>query len=271
MPVYQVKSRMASWGVLFALLSFHPGKGIAAGIDPEVEACIRRNAPQATAIQDIRLRSQGPMFEEKILTAKVYWKHLADGNSDLLAVFDEPEDISGSRLLFLEKKPENEIYLYMPALFKVRRITSGRISSSMYGMDFSYEDFQWLYNMLSTAHSEQRADVAVDGEPMYVLAVVPAQASGSKYEEVLSYFDKKSCVIRKVEFYGDERKLRKVLSADPAAVKRVSGILVPHVFRMRDLKKNSETELTVTRVDIDPPIPDTVFDPAHLKESRGIE
>jgi hypothetical protein len=266
-----MKSRIASWGVLFALVSCHPGQSIAAGIDPQVESCIRKNAPEATAIQDIRLRSEGPMFEEKILTARVYWKQLPDGNSDLLAVFDEPEDISGSRLLFLEKKPQNEIYLYMPALFKVRRISSGRISSSMYGMDFSYEDFQWLYNMLSTARSEQRAEVVVDGKPMYVVAVVPAPASGSKYREVVSYFDKQSCVIRKVEFYGKERKLRKVLSADPRAIKRVSGILVPHAFLMRDLEKKSETELTVTRVDIDPAIPDTVFDPTHLKESRGIE
>jgi hypothetical protein len=266
-----MKSRMAPWALLLALLSTYPGQSAGSGIDPQVESCIRKNAPEATAIQDIRLRSEGPMFEEKILTARVFWKHLPDGNSDLLAVFDEPEDISGSRLLFLEKRPENEIYLYMPALFKVRRITSGRISSSMYGMDFSYEDFQWLYNTLSTATSEQRPDAVVDGEPVYVLAVVPAQGSGSKYGEVVSYFDKKSCVIRKVEFYGEDRKVHKVLSADPGAVKRVSGILVPHAFRMRDLKKNSETELTVTRVDIDPPIPDTLFDPTHLKESRGIE
>jgi len=264
-------SRTAFWGGLFALLSFHAVNSIAAPIDPEVEACIRKNAPRETSIQDIKLRSVGPLFEEKILTARVYWKQLPDGNSDLLTVFDEPEDISGSRLLFLEKKPQKEIYLYMPALFKVRRITSGRISSSMYGMDFSYEDFEWLYNMLSTARSEQRADSVVGGEPVYVLAVVPAPASGSKYQEVVSYFDKQSCVIRKVEFYGQGRKLRKVLLADPKAVKRVSGILVPHAFVMRDLEKKSETELTVTRVDIDPPIPDTVFDPAHLKESRGVE
>ena len=263
--------RMPPWVALLALMLTHSGKSAAAGIDPAVESCIRKNAPQATTIQDIRLTSQGPMFEEKVLTARVYWKQLADGNSNLLAVFDEPEDISGSRLLFLEKKPENEIYLYMPALLKVRRITSGRISSSMYGMDFSYEDFQWLYNMLSTASSQQRPEGVLDGQPVYVLAVVPLETSGSRYEEVVSYFDKKSCVIRKVEFYGSDRKLTKVLTADPAAVKRVDGILVPHIFRMQDLKKDSETDLAVTRVDIDPPISDTVFDPAQLKESKGVD
>jgi hypothetical protein len=159
----------------------------------------------------------------------------------------------------------------MPALFKVRRITSGRISSSMYGMDFSYEDFQWLYNMLSTAVSEQRPDTEIDGEPMYVLAVMPAEGKGSKYETILSYFDKKSCVIRKVEFYEDRGELRKLLLTEPNGIKSVSGILVPHVFLMRDLKKRSETELTVTAMDADPPIPDSVFDPAQLKDFRGIE
>ena len=130
--------------VLITLVSSCPVIAAASGIDKEIEVCIRKNAPQSTAIQRIRLSSMDDMFEEKILEATVYWKQLPDGNSDLLAVFDEPPDISGSRLLFLEKKPDKEIYLYMPALFKVRRITSSRISSSMYGMDFSYEDFQWL-------------------------------------------------------------------------------------------------------------------------------
>jgi len=240
-------------------------------INPEVEACIRKNAPEASAIQQIRLRSQGALFQEKVLTAQVYWKHLPAGTSNLLAVFDEPDDISGSRLLCLEKKSGNEIYLYMPALFKVRRITSGRISSSMYGMDFSYEDFQWLYNMLSTAVSEQRPDGVIDGEPMYVVAVMPTAGEGSRYETIVSYFDKKSCVIRQVEFYEEGGKLRKLLEVEPDAIKSVSGILVPHAFLMRDVKKDSETELTVTAVDVDPPIEDAIFDPARIKEARGIK
>jgi hypothetical protein len=266
-----MKSGIVLWAIAFVLWAAHPGEGRAGGIDPAVESCIRKNAPEATAIQDIRLRSEGPMFEEKILTATVYVKHLPDGNTDLLAAFDEPEDIRGSRLLFLEKRPQNEIYLYMPALFKVRRISSGRISSSMYGMDFSYEDFQWLYNTLSTSASEQRSDAVIDGQPMYVLAVVPEQASGSKYEEVVSYFDKTSCVVRKVEFYGANHKLRKELSVDAGAVERVGGILVPRVFRMHDLKKDSDTELTVTKIAIDTPIPDAVFDPEKLKEAPRLE
>lgn len=265
-----MKLNMVPGAMFLTLLALFPINTTASGINTDVEACIKKNAPESTAIQNIQLRSEGPMFEDDILYATVYWKQFPEGNSDLLAVFEEPEDISGSKLLFLEKKPNKEIFLSMPG-FKVRRISSSRISSSMYGMDFSYEDFQWLYNMLETANHQQRPDVTLNGEPVYVLAVLPAEASGSKYEEVVSYFEKKSCVIRKVEFYEQGQSLRKILLANPDAVKQVNGILVPHAFLMRDLKKDSETELTITKVQVDPSIPDSVFDPMQLKGFRGIE
>jgi hypothetical protein len=243
---------------------------LASDIDAEVEACIRKNAPDNSAIQSIRLRSEGIgyMAEERILTAKVYWKHTPEATSNLLAVFDQPDDISGSRVLFLEREGEDEIYLYMPALFKVRRITTDRISSSMYGMDFSYEDFQWMYNMLSTAVSEQRPDATINGEAMYVVAILPGNVKGSLYESILAYFDKQSCVIRKVEFYEPGGKLRKHLLTDTAEIKQVNGILVPHRFIMRDEKEDSETELTVVKVEVDSAINDAMFDPAKLKENR---
>ena len=258
--------RMLGLSILFVV-----SNGLhAAEILPEIEACIRKNAPDATAIQKIRLRSEGYMGEEKTLSAKVYWKYLPAGTSNLLAVFDEPDDILGSRLLFLEKKSENEIYLYMPALFKVRRITSDRFSASMYGMDFSYEDFQWLYNMLTTAVTEQRPDAEIDGKPMYTFAVLPAAGGASLYGTIVTYFDKQSCVVRKVEFFEPDNKLRKVLTINPESIKEINGKLVPHKFSMQDIKEDSITELKVLEVQVDPAIDEALFDPAKLKEHRDI-
>jgi len=257
--------------MVLTLLFTHSVNVLASEINPEIEACIRKNAPKATAIQKVRLTSEGAMYdEEQVLSVKVYWKHSSAGTSNMLALFDEPDDILGSRLLFLEKESENEIYLYMPALFKVRRISSDRISSSMYGMDFSYEDFQFMYNMMATAVTEQRPDAVINGKPMYVFAIVPGEGKKSLYETIYSYFDKKSCVIQKGEFYEQGDKLRKVLDTVRSSIKEVNGILVPHHYQMRDLKKESNTELTVISVSVDTKIDDILFDPAQLKEHRGI-
>ena len=267
-----MKSRTAIRIFVLTFLFAHAVNSLASDIDPEIEACIRKNAPKATAIEKIRLVSEDSIYEEeKILSAKVYWKHSPSGTSNILAVFDEPDDILGSRLLFMEKESANEIYLYMPALFKVRRISSERISSSMYGMDFSYEDFQFMYNMLATAVSEQRPDVVLNGEPMYVFAITPRAGEKSIYETIYSYFDQKSCVIQKVEFYEQGGALRKVLVTEPDSIKMVNGILIPHKLLMSDIKEESKTELTIISVSVDPPIQDKLFDPALLKEHRGID
>ncbi|MEN8712895.1 MAG: outer membrane lipoprotein-sorting protein [Arenicellales bacterium] len=267
-----MKSRTAIRTFVLIFLFAHAINSLASDIDPEIEACIRKNAPKATAIEKIRLVSEDSIYEEeKILSAKVYWKYSPSGTSNILAVFDEPDDILGSRLLFMEKESANEIYLYMPALFKVRRISSERISSSMYGMDFSYEDFQFMYNMLATAVSEQRPDVVLNGEPMYVFAITPRAGEKSIYETIYSYFDQKSCVIQKVEFYEQGGALRKVLVTEPDSIKMVNGILIPHKLLMSDIKEESKTELTIISVSVDPPIQDKLFDPAQLKEHRGID
>ncbi len=243
----------------------------ASSVEPELEACILQNTAKTTAIQRIELRSTDRIGSEKILVADVYLKRLSDQTAGLIAYFKEPEDLWGTRLLVLEKQPSNEMYLYMPALFKIRRITSKRISSSMYGTDFSYEDIERVYGLLSSQPTQQIADKTIDGRAMYVLKTEPSEASSSKYESVVSYFDKESCVVRKVEFFEPGARLRKVLWVDADKVRPVGNIKVPHEYLMNDLRDKTETRMTIRAVRLDVPIPDEIFDHTQLKDFRGID
>lgn len=243
----------------------------ASTLNPEVEDCIRKNVPKTTAIQKIELRSTDRIGAEKILIADVYLKRFANGGSGLIAYFKEPEDLWGTRLLVIEKAPVNEMYLYMPALFKIRRITSNRISSSMYGSDFSYEDLERLYGMLSSEPAEQKADAQIDGQTVYVLVTRPSHGSASKYQSVVSYFDKKTCVVRKVEFFEPGPRLRKVLLVDADKIRAIGDIRVPLEYLMNDVRDRTATRMTVREVRLDVPIPDTVFDHKQLKDFRGVD
>ena len=257
--------------VILLLFVFPAVQATASSVAPEVEACIRGNVAKTTAIQKIELRSTDRIGSEKILVADVYLKRFADDRSGLIAYFRQPEDLRGTRLLVIEKAPANEMYLYMPALFKIRRITSKRISSSMYGSDFSYEDLERLYGMLSSEPTEQQADGLIDGQAVYVLVSRPSAGSGSRYESVVSYFDKKTCVVRKVEFFEPGARLRKVLLVDADKVRPVGGIQVPHEYLMNDIRDKTETRMTVSDVRLDAPIPDTIFDHTRLKDFRGLD
>ena len=97
-----MKTRTAIRTMIITLLFALASNSLATDIGPEVEACIRKNAPKSTVIEKIRLTSEGSMYEdEEVLSAKVYWKRSPAGTSNLLTLFDEPDDILGSRLLFL--------------------------------------------------------------------------------------------------------------------------------------------------------------------------
>ena len=240
-------------------------------IDPQVESCIRSNEPGSTVIQKIELRSIDRAGYEKTLVADTYLKRFPDDTSRLLAYFREPDDIIGTRLLVIEKPPGNEMYMYMPSLFKIRRINSKRISSSMYGSDFSYEDIERFYNMVSSEQPVQAPDAVLDGEPMYVLETRPDEASGSLYSAVVAYFEKQDCVIRRVDFFESGDSLRKQLVADPGSVATLGSIKLPREFVMTDLRGNTRTTLSILQIELDVPIDDATFDHERLKEFRGIK
>jgi hypothetical protein len=235
-----------------------------------VESCIREHEPKTTAIQKIELRSTDRAGYEKLLVADIYLKRFPDDTSRLLAYFSEPDDIIGTRLLVIEKPPGNEMYMYMPALFKIRRISSQRISSSMYGSDFSYEDIERFYNMLSKEQPEQQPDAVLDGKPVYVLESRPAPDSGSKYESVVAYFDQQDCMLQRVDFFESGARLRKQLVTDAGSILTTDGKKLPGGFTMTDLRGKTKTRLNIRQIEFGVPIADEVFSPEHLKDFRGI-
>ena len=242
----------------------------ARAIDPQVEACIRQNEPKTTAVQKIEMRSTDRVGYEKVLAADIYLKRYPDQTSRLIAYFNEPDDILGTRLLVIEKPPANEMYMYMPSLFKIRRITTKRISSSMYGSDFSYEDIERFYSMLSSEKPVQAPDGMLDGKPVYVLESRPEKESGSKYETVVAHFDQQDCILRRVDFFESGGKLRKQLVVDAGSIKPVGSIKAPREFVMTDLRNGTETRLSIRQLELDVPLDDEIFDHERLKEFRGI-
>ena len=65
---------------------------------------------------------------------------VGDGDKSL-TIFDRPADIKGTALLtFSHKKGPDDQWLYLPALKRVKRISSGNKSGAFMGSEFAYED-----------------------------------------------------------------------------------------------------------------------------------
>ena len=123
----------------------------------------------------------------------------SDGDKSLF-VFDEPRDVKGTALLIHGHKQEaDDQWLYLPALKRVKRISSSNRSGSFMGSEFAYED-------LSPPEVEKFTYRYLRDEPCGDLTCtvserVPVDKKASGYLRQLVWRDKDELRTWKVEYY----------------------------------------------------------------------
>mgnify|MGYP001551772915 FL=1 len=249
---------------LLLLLSLQIPLTLAAEVPEVVKSCLEKNTPESTSAQAIELRARDRSGYEQVLQANVYWKRFPENRYRILMHFNEPLDVRGARFLIIENEPQNDMYIYMPGLLMVHKITSKRISSSILGTDFSYEDYERLHGILTDLKAEQYPDEVLSGRPVYVVNSYPDDDSG--YEKISTYIDIETCIALKTDLYERGHQLRKTMTIDPATIIKAGDIHVPHEFLMRDVRDKTETQLVVRKITTNIPLDDELFDPEQLKQ-----
>lgn len=131
-----------------------------------------------------------------------------DGDKTLL-IFDRPRDVKGTALLtFTHKQGQDDQWLYLPALKRVKRIASQNKSGPFMGSEFAYED-------LSSQEVEKYTykyvkDEACGELQCFVNERVPVDEN-SGYTRQLVWVDKTEYRPMRVEFYDRRNSLLKVL------------------------------------------------------------
>jgi hypothetical protein len=236
----------------------------------EIEACVDGNMPETSSVQSIALRAKdrvGSISESK---ATIYWKKFEDARSRVLIEFSLPDDLRGASVLMLDrKKPgERDIFMYLPELHSVRRVTSRMMTGSMFGTDFSYEDFEMIQDYAAKAQSKRLPDATVDGEAAWVLESRPAEGQMSGYTRILEYVDPKTCVRIKTELFAANDRLRKVASVDRKTLVETKGLWYAPSLTLRDLQSETETDLEIERIEVGAEIPNKFFSQANLTKGR---
>jgi hypothetical protein len=241
---------------------------LAAGADEdadEILACVQRNFPEETSVQMMEFRSTDRLGDGRTLRAKVWWKRHEDGLSRVMLRLRKPPDLRGAGLLLIEKKPRTDMFVYLPDLEKVRRVTTRMLSGSLFGSDFTYEDFQRLQGMELEGRSERLADATLDEVPVHVVAHHPAPDAGSGYERVVTYVARDTCLPLKSEMWERGERLRKVLTADRESVFQADGVRISRKLLMEDLRDKTSTHLIVTEIEVGTEIHKKIFSVLNLE------
>jgi len=157
-----------------------------------------------------------------------------------LVVFDTPRDIEGTALLSHAKilDPDDQ-WLYLPALKRVKRISSSNKSGPFVGSEFAFEDFTAIelnkfdYRLVGTEScGELQCDV-LERLPRY---------ENSGYTKQVAYVDQVDYQIRKVEFFDRRGDLLKVLELGDYR-QYDNGVWRAHKLVMTNVQTKKQTDL----------------------------
>lgn len=154
------------------------------------------------------LRNKQGQENKRSLRVKVL-EVQGDGNKSLF-VFDNPRDVKGTALLIHGHITQSDDqWLYLPALKRVKRISSANRSGSFVGSEFAYEDLgsleveKYTYKWI---RDEKCGDLDCT-----VTEYTPAE-KGSGYTRLLLWHDTEELRVWKVEYYDRKNAHLKTLT-----------------------------------------------------------
>lgn len=217
--------------------------------DPQLEkvmACMRANVPKTLQIKEVELKATDRSGAGRMMRGRLYGTREDDRLRASIKI-DSPADLAGAAYLLRERDSGDEMYVYVPSLNKVRRVTGAGVDGSLWGTDLSYGDVKQLNNAFTAGQTNLAGVGTLEGRPVYLLSARPAAGQPSRFGLVRTWVDQKSCVVLKAEFL-EGQNVRKRLVIDPKDLKQSGSHWYAAAALMTDLQEGTSTALKVLGV-----------------------
>lgn len=225
------------------------GRELAAGVFE------RPDGDDAVSAATMTLTLAGGLERRRLF--RIYQAERRDAEQVLIR-FEDPVNIRDTGLL-VDSDSDN-VWLYLPALDRVRRISSENRGGRFVQSQLYFED-------LETRHpDEDRHRLLPDGEyqgvTTRVLESVPVDPAGSVYTRRVSWIHPELLVPLRIDFYeGDEApgKRLEVIRLD-----EIQGYWTVTESLVTDLQRGDSTRITVDAIRYDIGLPESLFTTSAL-------
>lgn len=162
-----------------------------------------------------------------------------DGDKSII-VFLSPPDVKGTGLLTYERLDrEDDQWLYLPALRRIKRIASKNKSGSFMGSEFAYEDIS-AQSLEKYTYSDAVNEETVNGIACYKYERYP-KSKYSGYTKQIVWADKRNFITLKTDYYDRKRDLLK--TAIFSDYKKIKGVWRIGKIHMKNHQNKKETIL----------------------------
>jgi outer membrane lipoprotein-sorting protein len=188
-----------------------------------------------------------------------------DGDKSL-TIFDSPKDVKGTAFLnYTHKNGDDDQWLYLPALKRVKRISSRNKAGSFMGSEFAYEDIasqeieKYSYKWLR--------DELFQGMECFVVERYPVDRKNSGYKKQIAWIDKDEYRTWQVEYF--DRKDAHLKTMTMAGHEKYIGLYWrPAAMHIVNHQTGKSTELHFSGYRFNVGLTDDDFNKNSLKRAR---
>ena len=190
--------------------------------------------------------------KERKLT--MYSKKTYKGTNSFIE-FHEPADVKGSRFLTIGyDEGDDDQRLYLPALGKVRKISSSSKGGSFMGSGLNYYDME--VRSYSDSTYKHIGEDTYNRNECFMLESYPKDPD-SPYSKTVSLVDKQTFVSRKIDCYDKNNRLEKIINM--VEIKQIKGYFINLKITVDNKLQNSKTLLVFQNMQINTGLRDDIF------------
>lgn len=195
-----------------------------------------------------------------------YWKDYdqQDGlSSKTFVYFSSPPDVKDTTFLnwsYQDPETDDDQWIYLPALRKVRRIASGDKENSFMGSDLIFDDLGDR-EVDEDEHKLVRVENH-NGTKLYVVEAIPKKA-GYIYSKKLTWVNTENWTVPKIEFYDRKGRLLKIMHTEWA---QVDGIWNWKRTVVENQLSGHRTEIDISEVKFNRRLSESLFTERSLRK-----
>jgi hypothetical protein len=205
--------------------------------------------------------------QTRVRTIEGWSREITHDEEHRFVRFVEPADVKDTTLLTYDfDDHDDDIWLYLPALKKVKRILSSNKTDYFMGSDFTYWDMEnidltnWDYQLSGSE--------SLEGVDTYIVTATPKnddEIEESGYHKVVYWVGKVDWIPRKTEFTDTKKRLSKRLAlSEIRATSQSDPRPRAHHMHMENLVTNHKTSLAMSKLELDVAVNDDLFSQRNM-------
>jgi hypothetical protein len=184
-----------------------------------------------------------------------------------LTRFTSPADIDGVGLLTKDYPGDNnDQWLYLPALDRVRRVSSSRKGGRFVGSDLFFEDLR--DREVAMDHHVYKGTGKVGKLVCKVLESTPVDPDNSVYTKRVSWIHPSTLIPLRVDLY-QRHSTKPVKRLTVRRIKKIQGFWTVLDSTMQDLESGHKTRIQQTQVKYNQGIPERLFTSRALSDDAA--